>query len=155
MFTTTDRPNQVTTNPCLMIAIELSSKKWKLALHDGRRTRARIATIDAWDFDAFLRQVERARAAMKLPSEAAIRSCYEAVREAFSVHRKLVQLGIENVVIDAASVDVSRRSRRAKTDRLDAEMLVAKLIAHHRGERVFAALRIPSPEDEGARQEQR
>ena len=156
MLTTTDRPNEVTTNhPCLMLAIELSSKKWKLALDDGRRARARIATIDAWDFDALVRQVERARAAMKLPADAAIRSCYEAGREAFSVHRRLAQLGIENVVIDAASVDVSRRSRRAKTDRLDAEMLVAKLIAHHRGERVFAALRVPSPEDEGARQEQR
>jgi len=155
MLTTTDRPSQSTTKQFLMVAIELSSKKWKLAFHDCCRARARIATIDAWDFEAFLQQVERARAAMKLPSDAGIRSCYEAGREAFSVHRKLVQLGIENVVIDAASVDVSRRARRAKTDRLDAEMLVSKLIAFHRGERVFATLRVPSPEDEGARQEQR
>jgi transposase len=64
-------------------------------------------------------------------------------------------MGIESVVIDAASVEVSRRARRVKTDRLDAEMLVAKLVAHHRGERAFAVVRIPTPEDEGARHEQR
>jgi transposase len=92
---------------------------------------------------------------MELPADAEVRSCYEAGREGFSVHRKLVQLGVHNVVIDAASVDVSRRARRAKTDRLDAEMLVAKLIAHHRGERVFAVARVPSPDDEGSRHEQR
>ena len=138
-----------------MVAFELSAKKWKLAFHDGRRTRARIATVPAWEFGSVMLEIERARAAMGLPTGTPVCSCYEAGREGFSVHRRLVQLGVDNVVIDAASVEVNRRARRAKTDRLDAEMLVAKLIAHKRGERAFAVVRIPSVEDESRRHEQR
>lgn len=157
MPTTTDRQTDVTgfSGAVLYIALELSAKKWKVAFHDGRRARPRVATIDAWDFDALAHQIERARRAMDLPVGARVRSCYEAGREGFSVHRRLVQMGIDNVVIDAASVDVSRRARRAKTDRLDAEMLVTKLFAHHRGERAFAVVRVPTPVDEGTRHEQR
>lgn len=154
---TTDRKHEITTNreQRLMFAMELSASKWKLAFHDGRRERARIATIDAWDFDALSKQIAKARIAMGLPPDATIYSLYEAGREGFSVHRRLIQLGIRNVVIDAASVDVNRRARRAKTDRLDAEMLVVKLLAHLRGEKAFAVLRVPEPKDEGARHEQR
>jgi transposase len=157
MQTTTDRHAQDTAinEAALYVALELSSSKWKLAFDDGRRKRARIATIDAMDVPAFITQVERARSAMGLPENAPVRTCYEAGREGFSIHRRLAQLGIDNVVIDAASVEVSRRARRAKTDRLDAEALVAKLISHHRGDRAFAVVRIPAPEDEAARHEDR
>jgi transposase len=157
MHTRTDQPEKLTpaTNEVLMIAIELSAKRWKLAFDDGRRGRARIATIDAWDFDALQHQVGKACRAFNLPEGVRVVSCYEAGREGFSVHRRLAQLAIDNVVIDAASVEVSRRARRAKTDRLDAEMLVSKLAAHRRGERAFSVARVPAPEDEGVRHEQR
>jgi transposase len=149
------QPEDRTDGAFVALAMELSAKKWKLALHDGRRDRARIATIDAWDFDALVEQVARARRAMSLPADCVVASCYEAGREGFSVHRRLVQLGIVNVIIDAASVDVNRRARRAKTDRLDAEMLVMKLLAHRRGEKAFSVVRVPAVDDEGARHEQR
>lgn len=139
----------------LVFAMELSAKKWKLAFHDGRRDRARIATIDAWDFGALMEQVARARKAMSLPADCLVASCYEAGREGFSVHRRLVQLGICSVILDAASVDVNRRARRAKTDRLDAEMLVTKLLAYRRGEKAFSVVRVPATDDEGIRHEQR
>jgi transposase len=144
-----------TINEVLVVAIELSSKHWKLAFHDGRRERARIATIAAWEFEALSLQIERARKAMSLEREVRIVSCYEAGREGFSVHRRLLQLGVESVVIDAASVEVSRRWRNAKTDRLDAEKLAMKLLAHLRGERAFSVVRVPKPEDEAVRHEQR
>jgi len=139
----------------LYLALEISAKTWKLGIHDKRRGRARVVTVDAWDFGALMVHLERARVAMGLPKGVRVFSCYEAGREGFSIHRRLEQLQIVNVILDAASVDVNRRARRAKTDRLDVEMLVLKLMAHHRGERAFAVLRIPTPEDEGLRQEQR
>jgi transposase len=154
MTTTTNRQAESTT-ATLVMAMELSKAKWKLALHDGRRSRARVVTIAAWDFEALMVQVAKAKAAMGLPAETPVTSCYEAGQEGFSVHRRLEQLGIRSLVIDAASVEVSRRARRAKTDRLDVEMLTTKLLAHLRGEKAFAVVRIPPSEAEGARHEQR
>ena len=56
------------------------------------------------------------------------------------------------MVVDPASIEVNRRRRRAKTDRLDAEKLVTQLIRHHRGERVWSVVRVPDVPDEDARQ---
>lgn len=137
------------------MAMELSKAKWKLGFHDGRRGRARIATVDAWDFAGLMKHVVRARSAMGLAPDAPVTSCYEAGQEGFSVHRRLEQLGIKSLVIDAASVEVSRRARRAKTDRLDVEMLANKLLAHLRGEKSFAVVRVPPVDAEGARHTQR
>ncbi|SEI22227.1 transposase [Rhizobium tibeticum] len=59
---------------------------------------------------------------------------------------------IKSHVVDAASVAVSRRHRRAKTDRLDGEVLVRTLMAWNRGEpRVCSMVRVPAPEDEDRR----
>ena len=79
-------------------------------------------------------------------------SCYEAARDGFWLHRHLRSLGIENEVVDSASIEVSRRLRRVKTDRLDGERLLAKLIRHHAGERGgWSVVRVPSIEEEDAR----
>src|SRR5678810_253504 len=66
---------------------------------------------------------------------AAVVSCYEAGRDGFWIHRALARLGIENRVVDSASIDVNRRRRRAKTDRLDARKLVMKLVRVSLGDR--------------------
>ena len=52
-----------------------------------------------------------------------MRSCYEAGRDGFWPHRLLTTLGVTNVVVDSSSIEVSRRARRAKTDRLDGDKL--------------------------------
>ena len=57
--------------------------------------------------------------------------------------------------MDPASIEVNRRARQAKTDRLDADKLLAMLIRHHAGERVWSVLHEPSREDEDARREHR
>jgi hypothetical protein len=71
------------------------------------------------------------------------------------IHRWLCELGIDNIVVDPASIEVNRRARRTKTDRPDAYKLLAMLIRHHAGERVWSVLHEPSPEDEDARREHR
>jgi transposase len=76
----------------------------------------------------------------------------EAGLDGFWIHRVLQQEGIESHVVDAASVALSRRRRRVKTDRIDGESLVRTLLAYKRGEpRVCAMVRAPSPELEDRR----
>lgn len=53
---------------------------------------------------------------------------YEAGRDALWLHRWLIEQGIDNLVVDSSSIDVNRRARRAKTDRLDGNKLLAMLI---------------------------
>jgi transposase len=80
-------------------------------------------------------------------------SCYEAGRDGFWLHRQLTELGIDNQVVDAASIEVARRARRAKTDRLDAQALLEKLMRYERGERrVWRLVRVPDPQWEDLRQ---
>ena len=82
-------------------------------------------------------------------------SCYEAGRDGWWLHRWLSDLGVDNIVVDPASIEVNRRARRAKTDRLDGEKLLAMLVRYHAGERVWSVLREPTPEEEDARRTHR
>jgi transposase len=80
-------------------------------------------------------------------------SCYEAGREAFWLHRYLLSEGIENIIVDSASIEVNRRSRRAKSDALDVEKLAEMLVRYDLGNRrVWAVVRVPTVEEEDARQ---
>ena len=136
----------------LYVAFELSRKKWKLGISDGTTMRARVVSIEARDWKRMKQEVEKARERFGLEKAASVRSCYEAGREGFWIHRALEGMGIENIVIDAASMDVKRR-KRAKTDRIDAEGLVRQLIRYWRGERdVWSVVRVPSEEAEDSRQ---
>jgi transposase len=96
--------------------------------------------------------VAKAKERFGMPASARAVSCYEAGRDGFWLHRHLRGVGIENQVVDAASIEMSRRLRHVKTDRLDGERLLAKLIRHHTGERGgWSMVRVPSPEEEDAR----
>lgn len=77
----------------------------------------------------------------------------EAGLDGFWIDRVLRQEDwIESHVVDAASIAVSRRRRRVKTDRIDGETLVRTLMAYKRGEpRVCSMIRVPSPEEEDRR----
>lgn len=82
-------------------------------------------------------------------------SCYEAGRDGWWLHRWLTELGMDNLVVDAASIEVNRRARRAKTDRLDGDKLLTMLMRHHRGEHVWSVVREPTPIQEDERREHR
>lgn len=76
----------------------------------------------------------------------------EAGLDGFWIHRALIAEGIESHVVDPASIAVSRRHRRAKTDRIDGEALLRTLMAWKRGEpRVCAMVRVPTPTEEDRR----
>lgn len=82
--------------------------------------------------------------------------CYEAGYDGFWLARRLVCAGIECRVLDPASLQVNRRARRVKTDRIDALMLLRALIAIDRGDHhVCAVVRVPSIEEEDARRSHR
>lgn len=61
--------------------------------------------------------------------------------------------GVANCVVDSSSIEVNRRHRRAKTDRLDVQKLLTMLLRHVAGERkVWRIVRVPSVEEEDRRQ---
>jgi transposase len=137
----------------LYMAIELSRKKWKLGFSDGKASQPRVVTIDARDLQRLKEEIEKAQKRFGLGPKIRVRSCYEAGREGFWVHRALMEKEIENVVVDASSIEVNRRSKHAKTDRMDVEKLVRQLIRYWQGEHtVWSVVRVPGAEAEDSRQ---
>jgi transposase len=109
--------------------------------------------VAARDTAAVLREMARAKERLGLEAGALVVSCYEAGREGFWLHRFLVSEGITNRVIDSSSIEVNRRRRRAKTDRLDLDGLLRLLVRYEAGERkAFAVVRVPADAEEDARQ---
>src|SRR2546426_3268746 len=138
----------------LYMSFELSDKKWQLTLSDGRRGPSRYR-VEAGDTAAVAQCIAKARERCKLQAQAKVHSCYEAGRDGWWLHRWLVEQGIDNIVVDSASIEVNRHARRAKTDRLDGDKLLAMLLRHRTGERVWSVLHEPSAEDEDARRTHR
>jgi len=144
------RIQATTKQAALNIAFELGNKEWKLAFSDGSRTR--YVSIDARKLYQVEREIERARKHFGLAEGIKIVSCYEAGRDGFWLHRYLVRKGIENLVVDSSSIEVNRRRRRAKTDRLDAGKLLGMLLRYYGGEqRVWSVVRVPTEQAEDVR----
>ena len=138
----------------IFVAIELSQKKWLITVHSPDLGRMSRYKVEGGDHAGLLAQIAkiRGRATQKLGSEPRVKSCYEAGYDGFWLHRLLVAAGIENFVFDPASIAVEQRSRRAKTDRIDGELLLRTLMAYLRGEpRVVRIVRVPTVEQEDAR----
>jgi transposase len=138
----------------IFVAIELSQKTWLVTVHSpdlGRMSRYKLEGGDHAGLLVLIAKI-RARVAQKLGSEPRVVSCYEAGYDGFWLHRLLMAAGIENFVFDPASIAVEQRSRRAKTDRIDGELLLRTLMAYLRGEpRVVRIVRVPTVEQEDAR----
>ena len=98
----------------LYIAFELSSSKWKLAFSDG--SKIRYKTITAGNLAQLQVEINLAKRKFKMIEDVRVVSCYEAGRDGFWIHRYLEGQGIENLVVDSASLEVNRRKRRAKKD---------------------------------------
>lgn len=150
---TTTRENQSSNTAIrLYLAFDLGWSEWKLAFTIGHGQSPRLRTIRARDLESLLREIARAKERFALPADAAVVSCYEAGRDGFWLHRWLVAQGIDNRVVDSSSIEVNRRSRRAKSDRLDAGKLVTMLMRYHGGEtKVWSVCRIPDAADEDRR----
>jgi len=142
----------------IFITIELSQKTWLVTLHSPDRDRISRHKLEGGDHAGLLGLIGKvkARAAEKLGSAPRVVSCYEAGYDGFWLHRLLQAAGITNFVFDAASIAVEQRSRRAKTDRIDGELMLRTLMAYLRGEpRVVRIVRVPRMEEEDARRASR
>ncbi len=150
----TTRIKQYTENDSnLYFALELGGPNWKLAFSIGLGQNPRLRTIPPRDLEALFREIAAAKKRFHVSESARVFSCYEAGRDGFWLHRCLVSKGIENLIVDSASIEVNRRKRRAKTDRLDAQKLVSMLMRHQGGERkVWSIVHVPTVEEEDRRQ---
>jgi transposase len=141
------RADNSTKAPVMQLAFELSLNKWKLVF--GHNGKIRMVTIDARDLDQIQQAIEKAKQRFKLSGDVKVLSCYEAGRDGFWLHRYLLSCGIDNLVVDSSSIEVNRRKRRAKTDRIDAKKLLAMLNRYHGGERgMWSVVNVPSVEAE-------
>ena len=138
-----------TTTGVLYMAMELAQSKWCLAFGNGLKMRQ--ITVEANDTNALQEAIKKAKEKFSLPLESKIISCYEAGRDGFWIHRYLEVNKITNYVVDSSSIEVPRKKRRAKTDRLDAEKLLKQLIAYVKGENKLDVARVPKEEEEDRR----
>ena len=140
-------------NQVLFLALELGRREWKLGFATAIGKRPRERSMNAGDADGLEDEIARAKRRFGLSDSAEVVSCYEAGRDGFWIHRFLESIGVRSHVVDSSSIEVNRRRRRRKTDRLDMESLLRLLIRFWGGERrVWSVVRVPSPEAEDARQ---
>ena len=139
--------------PVLYLAFELSEKNWKLGFTVGLAQSARLRDIPVRDIKNLQKEIQLAKKRFHLPETTMVISCYEAGRDGFWLHRCLISQGIMNLVVDSSSIEVNRRSRRNKTDKLDARKLLNMLIRYHHGEnKVWSVVKVPSIAVEDYRQ---
>lgn len=148
-MTTTDAAAEA--RETVYVAIELSKKTWVVGIAHPDRDRPSIHRVSGGNIAEL---VSRLRVAAR--NNRRILVCYEAGYDGFWLARALAKMGIECRVLDPASIQVNRRARRVKTDRIDVLALLRALIATDRGERhVCAIVRVPSVEEEDARRSHR
>ena len=137
-----------------LLAIELSKKSWITAVNTPLSDKISRHRLEGCDWKGLLELIERirTRVARELNRPVEVISCYEAGYDGFWLHRLLEAHGVRNLVIDPASLQVDRRARRAKTDKIDAERLLRSLMAYLRGEpKVWSVVRVPSVAEEDDR----
>jgi transposase len=140
------------------LALELSCSTWLVAARLPGATKPSLHRIDAGDTVALLALIARLRKRGEEASHAAVEMvcCYEAGRDGFWLHRVLSESGVVNHVLEPTSILVSRRARRAKTDRLDAEGLLRVLMSYWRGDhQICSVVCVPSREEEDAKRPHR
>jgi transposase len=140
----------------LLVSLELSHQAWKLGFFTESIGRVRVRSIEARNISQLEQEVERAKEKFGLPGEAPVQCCYEAGRDGFWLDRLLQGMGWGNFVIESSSLEVDRRSKRCKTDRIDAEKMTFALARFCRGEAsALRVVNVPDPADEDIRNLQR
>ena len=142
----------------LHCALELSKNSWLLAVQFPGRDNPSLHPIRGGDAEGLMTKLDAARDRLTKVSGQVprITLCFEAGYDGFWLARFLEQRGIECLVMEPASLQVNRKARRVKTDRIDVEKLLYALIAWCRGERhVCSMVLIPSVEEEDLRRSHR
>jgi transposase len=150
---TTCKSNDTTEKRQLYMALELSQNEWKLGFSVGPGQAPRLRSVPGRDVRGLMEEIRLARERFGLGKDVEVESCYEAGRDGFWLHRYLEAQGVKNLVVDSASIEVSRRFRRVKTDRMDVGRLLGMLMRYHLGEKkVWSVVHVPSAEAEDERQ---
>lgn len=153
MNQTTHKAESKAVDRCLYLALDLGWTQWHLAFTTEVGQKPRLRKVQARDLSALQEEIRRAKERFDLPAQARVASCFEAGRDGFWLHRYLRSIGVESLVVDSSSIEVNRRRRRAKTDRLDVIKLVDLLRQHEaREKRVWSVVRVPSVAAEDFRQ---
>ena len=142
----------------LHAALELSKNNWLLAIQFPGRDNPSLHAIKGGDAEGLMAKLDEARdrVAKVTGQTPRMTLCYEAGYDGFWLARFLEQRGIECLVMEPASLQVNRRARRVKTDRIDVENLLHTVIAWCRGERhVCSMVVIPSVDEEDLRRSHR
>lgn len=141
-----------TNSPRLLVAMEMSLKKWGIALALEGQARKRVKSVPGGDYMALLQRVDEAKQRFGVSADTAVVFCYEAGRDGFFPYRFLTELGHEVWVIDSASIEVSRRQRQAKSDGVDLDKLSELMQRKARGEsKALRIVRVPPVEAEDQR----
>lgn len=150
---TTHTINHTPFSQYLYMALELSHMKWQLGFTVGYGQRPRLRSLPSRDLKTLVEEIRLAKVRFGLPENTPVLSCYEAGRDGFWLHRYLGTQGVTNLIVDSASIEVNRRKRRAKTDRLDVGKLLTMLMRYYHGEKkVWSIVHVPTPEEEDQRQ---
>lgn len=138
----------------LVLAIELSNTSWVLAAQVPGLPRLKAKQTIQPTAEALLAAIDAYRGRAKAVGRTVERivAIYEAGWSGFWLARWLLRQSVEVHVVQASSVPVDRRARRAKSDGIDAELLLRTLLAWFRGEpRVCSMVPIPDEVDEDER----
>ncbi len=158
-MTKLDHPDTPTASEyvTVQVAFELSKAKWKLGVILPGAEKMSRYTIAGGDLTALAERLGVARAkAARCGRPVRIVSCYEAGFDGHWLHRWLMDHDVVNHEIDPSSIEVNRRARRAKTDRIDLDRLMRAFLAHLRGEpRACSVVHVPTVEDEDRRRRTR
>jgi hypothetical protein len=103
--------NRSNTSYVLYLAFELGVDEWKLGFTKDLGTRPRVRVMPARDLRRLAREIAAAKQWFALSEITPVRSCYEAGRDGFWLHRHLATVGIDNRVVDSSSIEVKRRQR--------------------------------------------
>jgi len=138
------------------MALDLGWNGWTVGFPVGLGRAPQQVSVRARALAGLLAQIAQAKRRFSLSADGPVHCVYEAGRDGFWLHRFLQAHGIQNVVVEASSIEVHRRYRRSKTDKLDVQKLLTMLVRFVLGEtRLWKVVRVPSPEDESLRQPHR
>ena len=141
----------------IIAAIEMAQSKWFVAAVVPGIKRQPLKKLDA-DEESLLKLLHRWRKEADQAGHPIRRVvvAFEAGRDGFWLARWLRTRGVEAYVIHPNSIAVSREHRRAKTDRLDTELLLRALLGWLRGEKRHCSMvAIPTIEEEDAKRPNR
>lgn len=147
----TPKLNNINSEPVLYMAFELGDKSWRLGFSNGIKQRQK--TVEALKTQEVLKEIARAKEKLGLQQDCLVISCYEAGWEGFWLSRWLESEGIINYVLDSSSIEVNRKAKQTKTDRIDAEKLISLLTRYSSGEKkAIRIVKVPTALEEDRRQ---